>query len=54
MTVGIFLSMPKSPAVDTTMKVCRAVIDPVTGEVKKECQTVDTTPAPCGCFKQAE
>lgn len=43
------MSMAKSPAVDTTMKVCRAVIDPVTGEAKKECKTIDTGSVPCGC-----
>lgn len=46
--------MPKSPAIDTTMKVCRAVVDPETGEVTKQCQNVDTTSMPCGCSDKME
>lgn len=48
-SIDIFVSMPKSPAIDSTLKVCRAVIDPETGEVRKECRIVDAEAGTCGC-----
>ncbi len=41
--------MAKSPAIDDTIRVCKAIVDPETGETKKECKVVDTLPVPCGC-----